>query len=66
MLKIGEYSIIYHKNDNQIVIGLPQTAETANDTVTPLANRKTDLTDSELFIILLSAQAVIEGVHRDN
>lgn len=63
MLVIGDYYISYHKNENKIVIGLPQTNGTAKDTVTPLVNRKLDFTDSELFTILLTAKAFAEGVN---
>lgn len=59
-----DYSICYHKDKNQIVINLPPTEETATDTSRRVVKRKTDLSTSELSLLLNIVKAVfhIEGV----
>lgn len=46
------YSIVYYKNRNQIIISLPQTAETLTSTVAPTAKRKVDISNSEALLLL--------------
>ena len=46
------YSIYYHKAENQIIINLPPTEETATDTSRRVVKRKTDLSTSELSFLL--------------
>lgn len=46
------YSLVYDKGRNKIVIGLPQTMQTATNTVSMVTNRKVDLTDEEQMMIL--------------
>ena len=56
----NEYSITYEKNRNRIVISLPQTMETATNTVSEVRVRKTDFTEAELAAILLAVKTVAE------
>lgn len=52
MLISNGYSLIYHKNCNQIVIGLPQTWSSLTNTLDPVADRRIDVTEQELDILL--------------
>lgn len=54
------YTIEYYKGRNQIVIGLPQTEETATNTISMVTKRKVDLTDEEQTIILAVVKYVME------
>lgn len=60
MLISDGYYIEHKKNDNKIVIGLPQTFETVSNTVSALADRKSDFTDGELYAILSVVKAIAE------
>lgn len=52
MLISNGYSLIYHKNHNQIVIGLPQTWSSLTNTLDPVVDRRIDVTEQELDILL--------------
>ena len=52
MLASNGYSIIYYKNRNQIVISLPQTSKTLTNTLEPVVNRRVDVEEKELAILL--------------
>jgi len=52
MIKINDYCINEDVNKNRIVISLPQTYSTLMDTVTPISNRKTKLSNYELAMLL--------------
>lgn len=54
------YTIEYYKNRNQIIIGLPQTMQTATNTISMVTNRKVDLTDEDQVIILAVVKYVTE------
>ena len=58
------YSICYHKDKNQIVINLPPAEKTATDTSRRVVKRRTDLSTSEMSLLLNIVKAVfrIEGV----
>lgn len=55
------YAILYEKQKNMIIIDLPPTAETARDTVSQIVRRKTDLTTSDLELLLMVAKYVCKG-----
>lgn len=60
------YSIIYYKNRNQIVIGLPQTCGSLTNTIDLVADRKTDVEEKELAILLAVTQAIfLNGAKTD-
>ena len=63
MVVINDYSIEYYPGKSQIVITLPQTMETACNTTSPVSERKSKLTATELTAIL---SVVIQEVDREN
>ena len=65
MIVSDGYSIIEHINKNQIVITLPQTLKTLTNTVTPIVERRTQLTDAELTAILMAIKAMYEAKEED-
>lgn len=52
MLTSEGFCLTYYKRQNQIVICLPQTAETATNTYEQIADRRTDVTETELAVLL--------------
>ena len=54
------YSLFYDKNKNRIVIHLPQTMQTARNTVDAVTDRKIDINESEQSLILNVVKAVFE------
>lgn len=54
------YSLIYDKYKNKITIHLPQTMQTARNTVDAVTDRKIDITESEQSLILNVVKAVFE------
>ena len=61
MIVSDGYPIEYYKNRNQIIIGLPQTMQTATNTISMVTNRKVDLTDEDQLIILSMVKYVMEA-----
>ena len=60
------YSLMYDKKHNRIVIGIPLTMETATDTVTPIADRRTDVSEMDLIVLLSVAQRIFrKGIRKD-
>lgn len=53
------YTLEYYKGRNQIVIGLPQTEQTATNTISMVTKRKIDLTDEEQMMILAMVKYVM-------
>lgn len=67
MLMSDGYDLIYYKNKNQIVIGLPQTYETATNTYEQVADRRTDVEETDLWVLLNIARLIFhKGVMKDN
>lgn len=60
------YSVRYEKDDNRIIIKLPQTTETAKNTTAPTVSRKTELTYADLIMLLAATQLICEGEISDN
>ena len=52
MLLSEGYSLTYDKNHNKIVIGLPQTFETVNSTYEQILDRRTDVEEKDLLVLL--------------
>lgn len=66
MIVSDGYSLMYDKKHNRIVIGIPSTMETATDTVTPIADRRTDVSETDLIILLNIAQLIFhKGLRKD-
>ena len=64
MLTSNGYSLVYYKNRNQIVIGLPQTWRTLTNTTSPVIDRRTDVKESELMCLLQVVQVIFCKVER--
>lgn len=64
MLTNNGYSLVYYKNRNQIVIGLPQTWQTLTNTTGPVIDRRTDVKESELMCLLQVVQVLFCKVER--
>lgn len=52
MIVIDGYTLVYDKGRNKIVIGLPQTEQTATNTITPCKKRRIQISDEEEFAVL--------------
>ena len=61
MIFLDNYSLIYEKKKNRIIINLPQTIITAVDSAGPVVNRKVDVKNEELTSILLMTKLVFES-----
>lgn len=61
MIVSNGYSIVENINKNQIVITLPQTRSTLMNTVTPIVERRIQLTDAELTAVLVAVKAMYEA-----
>ena len=61
MTSIDGYSITQYAARNQIVITLPQTMDTLTTTVTPIADRRKELTDLEEAALLTAVKAMFEN-----
>ena len=64
MISFGGYTIVYEKNMNRITIQLPQTMETLTSTLSMPVKRKTNFTDTELFMILNAVKGIAERESR--
>lgn len=58
MIVSDGYSLMYDEKHNRIVIRIPPTLETATDTVTPIADRRTDVSETDLIVMLNIAQLI--------
>ena len=66
MLISNGYSLVYYKNLNQIVVGLPQTSKTLTNTFQPVVDRRVDVEEIELAILLNVTQAIfLNGAKMD-
>ncbi len=52
------YGIMYERNHNRIVIHLPPTEQTTRSTVEQIAERKVDLTNEDLILLLQIAKHI--------
>lgn len=52
MIVSDGYSLMYDEKHNRIVIGLPQTMETATNTIGQIVDRRTDVTETDLMVLL--------------
>lgn len=66
MIVSDGYSLMYDEKHNRIVIGIPPTMETATDTVTPIADRRTDVSETDLIVLLNIAQLIFcKGLRKE-
>lgn len=61
MVADGNYMLNYYKDQNRIVILLPQTQETIMNTVTPMSDRNVELSDKRQRIILRTVRLCFEA-----
>lgn len=54
------YTAIYSRQNNQIVIYLPQTVKTLTNTVSMIGNRKTDIGVNDLMVLIELARYICE------
>ena len=67
MLRSEGYYLTYYKSKNQIVICLPQTYETAASTSAQFVDRRTDVVETDLFVLLNIAQLIFhKGERKDD
>jgi hypothetical protein len=60
MIIVDGYAIEQYTNENRIIIGLPPTFETVQDTVTLPQDRRVKLTSDELTAILVAVKGMYE------
>lgn len=60
MITVDGYSLLYLKNENKIIISLPQTWGTLTNTMEQPVERRTEIDDSELMAILLMTKHLFE------
>lgn len=58
MIVSDGYTLMYDEKHNRIVINIPPTMTTATDTVTPIADRRTDVSETDLIVLLNIAQLI--------
>ena len=58
MIVIDGYSLFYDKGKNKISIHLPQTVYTTTNTIEPVVDRKVDVDEKDLAIVLGVAMAI--------
>lgn len=60
------YSLVYDEGHNRIVIRIPPTMKTATDTATPIADRRADVSETDLIVLLNIAQLIFhKGLRKD-
>lgn len=60
MILCEGYSVKYVPKDNQIIITLPQTFKTITNTVQMVTNRKIDITDEDLCLLVELTKYICE------
>ena len=60
MIVSDGYSAEYYPQSNQIVITLPQTVKTINNTIQMVTDRKMDITDDDLALIMSLVKYICE------
>lgn len=58
MIVADGYALSYEKSRNRISIHLPQTIYTTTNTIEPVVDRRVDVEDDDLAIILSVAMAI--------
>lgn len=64
MLFSEGYGLIYDKSHNRITIGLPQTSKTFTNTIEPVVDRRTDVEEKDLLVLLNVAKLIFCKVER--
>lgn len=58
MLLSNGYYLSYDNSHNMITIGLPQTSKTLTNTIEPVVDRRTDVEEKDLFVLLNVAKMI--------
>lgn len=58
MLVDGDYSLLYDRGKNKITIHLPPTVETLNNTLDLPVDRRLDIPDADLILLLRLAELI--------
>lgn len=58
MLVDGDYSIMYRRTKNEITIYLPPTIETLNNTLDLPVDRRVNIPDGDLLLLLRLAELI--------
>jgi len=66
MLCSDGYALTYYKHKNQIVINLPQTYATITNTVEQPVDRRTDIEEADLAILLNIAKLIFYKEERED
>jgi len=67
MLISDGYALTYDKSKNQIVICLPQTYETITNTIEGVVDRRTDVEEADLLVLLNIASLIFhKGERKDD
>lgn len=67
MLLSDGYGLFYYKNRNEIVICLPQTYETVTNTYEQVADRRTDVDETDLWVLVNIVKLIFhKGAREDN
>ena len=66
MIVSDGYSLMYDEKHNRIVIGLPQTWKTLTNTFDPVADRRIDVSETDLIVLLnIAPQIFHKGIRMD-
>ena len=66
MLTSDGYDLTYYKSRNQIVILLPQTIETATNTYEQVVDRRTDVEETDLWVLLNITKLIFHKEERED
>jgi len=67
MLCSDGYALTYYKHKNQIVILLPQTYATATNTYEQVVDRRTDVEETDLWVLLNIVKLIFhKGERKDD
>lgn len=67
MIVSDGYSLMYDEKHNRIVIGLPQTWKTLTNTFDPVVDRRTDVSETDLVVLLSIAQQIFHrGLRKED
>ena len=65
MLTSDGYALTYYKSRNQIIICLPQTCETATNTYEQVVDRRTDVEETDLAVLLNIVKLIFHKGERE-
>ena len=64
MIVSDDYTLSFYPNKNQIVINLPQTLLTTTNTIPPIRDRRTDITESDLSCLLFMTKILFNNASK--